>query len=414
VTAVLHDDVRLAMRDNPARRHLLVSRVLGKHVPARPAAVLDAATAVAHRAAERIRAAGERPEDAFVIGFAETATGLAECVADELAAAHSSQSTRYPPPGVRVDARFEEEHSHATEHSLSRGSLPAADTRMIVLVDDELTSGRTVLNIADALRARCPRAGFVVAVLIDSRPAESRAAFDRRAALLGLEIAVVAGVQLSAEAVRAGIDEMVERVAGAGASASAAAPAGAPTRRPPALRRADAPLRAEVPPGLSPSARSGWSRRRRHQAIDVARTAAGLVVERLAGEPLGDVLVLGTEEFLYLPLKLAEALDARLPETRVWSSSTTRSPGLVCDLPGYGLRSGIRFAVRHAPGEPEARFAYNVATVPDTDARFDLIVLCCDDVTSPSVIEAASDGLLARLEDVAPRVLVVDFAGGAG
>jgi hypothetical protein len=60
----------------------------------------------------------------------------------------------------------------------------------------------------------------------------------------------------------------------------------------------------------------------------------------------GDVLVLGTEELIYAPLLIAEQLRAH--GARVRLSSTTRSPVVVIDEPGYPIRSALRFAGRLA------------------------------------------------------------------
>src|SRR5204863_21975 len=68
--------VELALRRNPKRAHLLVSTVLGKHIPTDPRVVY----ATGRRLGAAVRAA--LPEcPALVLGYAETATGLGHCVA---------------------------------------------------------------------------------------------------------------------------------------------------------------------------------------------------------------------------------------------------------------------------------------------------------------------------------------------
>ncbi|HEX4728488.1 MAG TPA: phosphoribosyltransferase domain-containing protein, partial [Jatrophihabitans sp.] len=165
------DLLELAIRHNPRRAHLLVSRVLGKHLPADPVLVYassrllgllvaDAltgrssdveagrrllATALAGRqpaapagsAAEQLLAHCERHTDAvpaIVIGFAETATGLGHGVADTLQAKYL-HSTRRRSDGPAI--RFHEEHSHAVDHLLQPADpdLLGGDVP-VVLVDD--------------------------------------------------------------------------------------------------------------------------------------------------------------------------------------------------------------------------------------------------------------------------------------
>ncbi|MBZ4324152.1 phosphoribosyltransferase domain-containing protein, partial [Streptomyces huiliensis] len=129
----------LALRRNPKRAHLLVSRVLGKHVPQRPSVVHG----VGLDLGRRVRALLGEAEaaGAVVLGYAETATGLGHSVADGLGLAPYLHSTRRPVAGVAPAGGFEEEHSHATSHLL----LPEdprffAGDGPLVLVDDELST----------------------------------------------------------------------------------------------------------------------------------------------------------------------------------------------------------------------------------------------------------------------------------
>ena len=61
----------------------------------------------------------------------------------------------------------------------------------LVLVDDELSTGRTVLNTIAALHESLPRVRYVIATLVDMRNAKDRAAMATRAAELGVQIDVV-------------------------------------------------------------------------------------------------------------------------------------------------------------------------------------------------------------------------------
>ncbi|HEX9529153.1 MAG TPA: phosphoribosyltransferase domain-containing protein, partial [Streptosporangiaceae bacterium] len=102
--------LEVGLRRNPNRAQLLVSRVLGKHIPAPVSDVLSAAHALG--AAVRSACAGQTP---VVIGFAETATGLGHGVAAVSAPDGGPgpylHTTRRPAhDGARV-IRFSEEHS---------------------------------------------------------------------------------------------------------------------------------------------------------------------------------------------------------------------------------------------------------------------------------------------------------------
>lgn len=67
---------------------------------------------------------------------------------------------------------------------------------------------------------------------------------------------------------------------------------------------------------------------------------------------------------MYAPLRLAQALEAHTGDgVQAYFSTTTRSPVLAVDDPGYAIRSRLVFPAHDDPtdgGSPE-RYAYNVA-----------------------------------------------------
>ncbi|WP_344340435.1 phosphoribosyltransferase domain-containing protein, partial [Streptomyces rhizosphaericus] len=221
----------LALRRNPKRAHLLVSNVLGKHVPQRPATVHGAGVRLGRRVRELL--GDEAAARAVVLGYAETATGLGHSVADGLVLAPYLHSTRRPVPGVATVGGFEEEHSHATSHLLlpeDPGFL--ASTGPLVLVDDEFSTGRTVLNTIAALHRRFPRDHYVVVALVDMRSPEDRARLDAFAADLGARVDLVAAaagaVHLPDDVLERGAELVAAYEAAAGAREGATAPTGPP------------------------------------------------------------------------------------------------------------------------------------------------------------------------------------------
>ncbi len=181
----------LALRRNPKRAHLLVSNVLGKHVPQSPSVVHGQGVALGRRVRDLLGT--EEAREAVVLGYAETATGLGHSVADGVGVAPYLHSTRRPVAGVARAGGFEEAHSHATSHLL----LPEhpdllAGPGPLILVDDEFSTGNTVLNTIRDLHERYPRERYVVVALVDMRSEADLARFERFAAEIGARVDLIA------------------------------------------------------------------------------------------------------------------------------------------------------------------------------------------------------------------------------
>lgn len=365
----LSDLVGLALRRNPRRAHLLVSHVLGKHIPVDPRRLQAAAAALA--AQVRRRAAGPYA----VLGYAETATGLGHAVAAALGSDSYLHSTRRPVSGVAPLGDFEEEHSHATSHLLLPERPDLLRAPVLVLVDDELSTGRTIANTVRAL----PRAaGYVAAALVDVRPDPVD---DLAVACVGRGT-VHLPPDLAARAATA-----IERYAGA---PHAGAPRGKVVKLPPAW-----------PAHVREGGRHGFGR----EDEASARLAASRVAGQLAEEPLGQrLLVLGTEELMHAPALIAAAL-AETGGRAVHVSSTTRSPVAAIDEPGYAIRTVLRFPAFDDPADgPGPRYAYNVAPARGAEPYSD-VLLVVDDAGDTAALWA-SGGLVETLAAVCERVFV--------
>ncbi|MGD9959093.1 phosphoribosyltransferase [Nocardioides sp.] len=415
----LEDLFDLALRINPRRAHLLVSTVLAKHVPTDPRIVRGGGLLLGLQVADLLGAAhrsdlpaalgavlrgggdlqafadqvagavADRDDlgDGLVFGYAETATALGHLVAHALRWP-SIHSTRRRVPGFAPALGFDEAHSHATEHlvlpsdpALLRTSCP------VVLVDDELSTGRTALNTIRALHRLVPRERYVIAALIDVRTEADRQALAAVAAELGTRIDVVAlasGEVLVPEEAAARVADLVSLpLTGVAGPRSGT----------------DRTEHREWPWRVLETGRHGFT-----PADDDAIAEAARGVADDLGARLGDeVLVLGTEELMYAPLAISEALLG--PGRRVRFSTTTRSPVRVLEVAGYPIRSGIGFEAHDNQADAGPRFAYNLAVASWSD-----LVLVVD---SP-MCTAGLDDLLSALAPYAAQVHVVVLPSAAG
>ena len=159
----LEDLLGFAQRINPKRAFLFVSKVLGRHIPVAPSIMREAFTDLANLVPSDLA------EPVLVIGMAETAVGLS-------AGVHQALQTRYPQALLLNSTRhaqhdessdangtdsllttFCEDHSHASQHliyqskdSVTQMQLLASKT--LIMVDDEASTGNTCVNVVTALR----------------------------------------------------------------------------------------------------------------------------------------------------------------------------------------------------------------------------------------------------------------------
>ncbi|MFF0479021.1 phosphoribosyltransferase [Streptomyces sp. NPDC004284] len=486
----------LALRRNPKRAHLLVSSVLGKHVPQRPSVVYGSGLRLGRRVRELLGDA--EAARSVVLGYAETATALGHAVADGLGLAPYLHSTRRPVPGVARAGGFEESHSHATSHLLlpEDPKLLAGDGPL-VLVDDEFSTGNTVLNTIRALHERYPRDRYVVVALVDMRSATDLGRLDTFATEIGARVDLIAaatgtvrlpdgvlekGQALVAEhepaalapvsfprearqapvrvelgwpgglpdggrhgfttdhrerletalpAMATAITEALRTETGVPAATTPTAPADpavlaapttpadptappaaaapadrigtgnptAPAGRAAASDRPGAPASTlEAQGTLKAQEAEGALEAQEAEEAQAAHAAPASPAQPPAG-PRPRVLVLGFEELMYAPLRLGTALEDAGHDVRY--STTTRSPVLAVDDPGYAIRTRLVFPAHDDPADgPGERYAYNVA-----GAGFDAVVLVVDSAADTPALHAP-DGLLAQLAAHIPRVVL--------
>lgn len=140
--------VQLAKRENNNKRgFLIVNPYLGKHIAMSPNDILHMFDDVA-----ALTPPDFIPEKTLVIGFAETATALGIHYAVKNNT-YFIQTTRENIPSEYHKFYFSEEHSHATEQYIVKDAIDsiADNIDRIIFIDDEITTGNTVLNAIKAI-----------------------------------------------------------------------------------------------------------------------------------------------------------------------------------------------------------------------------------------------------------------------
>jgi len=340
-----------AARANAKRGFLFLSKVLGKHWPVRPSAML----AVHERLAADVPA-GEGP--VLFIAMAETAIGLGQGVFEAWLRANPGRealfvhTTRYR-VGSGDIIEFEEAHSHAPRQFLhmpggahERALLLGA--RSIVLVDDEASTGNTFVNLAAACGRLNPSIERVhLSVIVNFMGAAATEGLTARFGIPTTMGALVEG-EYRFEPSDIPID---------------AAPA----------QRYDAQAERGAHPGFG---RLGLSR-----VLRAPETLAARLAQEIA--PDAKVLVLGTGEFMHASTLLGAALERRGLDVVV--QSTTRSPILTWGAVSHALTFPDNY------GEGIANYLYNVAP-----GQYDAVLACHETPPNAALLDVARQ-LGARL-----------------
>ena len=332
-----------AARNNPRRAFLVVSKVLGRHIAVTPAAM---------RATFRDLAAKlplDLPGPVLVVGLAETAICLGQGLHEELLRRtgrsdllylHSTRQQLAHP----LLCRFEEPHSHASTHLIyepldAEGRF--VEPRSLVMVDDEISTGTTLANLAAAIVGARPTIAQVFAATLadwsigsDWQARVSRP--TRTVSLLSGRLEWTASRPLVAAPAAAAFDQAARSLG-------------------------------------TMTAHRNFGRLGRSDVAD----EGDVLAEGLQLAPGSRVRVLGTGEFTYPAFRLAEALERAGHDVVV--QATTRSPAHI-DGP---IASGLNFADNYGTAVPN--YLYNA---DPGDGR---VTIICHE-TPPQTIDPALIG----------------------
>lgn len=329
---------RLAKRENNAKRgSLIVNLRQGKHVPVSPSQALELFDILAERVC-----GGLCGEKVLVAGFAETATAigaeLAARIGGETVYIHTTREKF--PPEMRL-ADFSEEHSHAAEQNLysscGRDILKGVDR--IIFAEDELTTGKTILNFISALGDTGVK--YAAASIINGMSEENLAEYKKR----GIDLYYAVKTESSLEI----LSESRETVQ-------------LPDILPDSVfsgkfTEAEAKMSADPRLGV--------------RAAEYERECASLFenIRELIPHGCTSIDVVGTQECMYPAIKLGAELEKH--GFRVRTHSTTRSPIVPSAEENYPLFS--RYRLRSLYDSERRVYLYNLypcgLTVLVTDAK---------------------------------------------
>lgn len=372
------DDIlfEMAARKNPKRSFLFVSKILGKHIPVHPLISLLGGAALGVMYGEK--ACNEKSievkeiisaiknkdnisevydkimknslslkEPTLFIGFAETATALGHSVFSCFKKnGFYIHTTRESIIENRNLITFEEEHSHATSHRIYPWNFPILEsTSPIVLVDDEITTGKTCLNIIAAIHKLFPRKKYTVLSLLDWRTDRDKEEYKTLEKELDVEINTLSLMAGTIDVNGKVINEAVI------------------TKNENGLVNDDIRInyiyldsffREKISFSsvkyLKYTGRFGICTEE-DKILDEQTRKAGEFLSEKRGN--GKILCMGTGEFMYIPMKIAAYMGEN-----VLFQSTTRSPIYPNDIAGYGVKNA--FVFQNPENEEITNYFYNV------------------------------------------------------
>lgn len=338
------DLVRVARRENNRKRnYLVINRLQGKHIPVRPQEALAMFQALADRGKEEF--SGER---LLVIGFAETATAIGAAVAERLDAFYM-HTTRENVQGADY-LYFSEDHSHATQQKLVKNDLDQIISKVdrIVFAEDEVTTGNTILHIIDLLQKEYPgQVCYAVMSILNGMEEQALLRYEKRQIPLYYLL----------KTDHSSYVQKAEQYKEPGTYLSC---------------QNNGKLSGQVKQYHI----SGWlDARRLTTAFAYKQACIHLWHEtdkKLHSHLSGNVLVLGTEEFMYPALFAAAQIEKNGANVRFHAS--TRSPIAVYKEDAYPLH--VRYELQSPYEQQRRTFLYDIGVYDSvlifTDAQTDI------------------------------------------
>ena len=376
--------------NNAKRNFLFVSKALGKHLEVEPnmcsvmgyllaslrygrspqlGAWLDyVQTPSSYRLsiADQLKTPYQTDEKVVVMGFAETATGLGMAVASAIKDSYYIQTTRESIQDVPNFIQFEEEHSHATQHQcfpLDREAIQQADR--LIMVDDELTTGKSLLNMVSELIKVTPIRQFTMLTILDWRSAEHEAMLQEMCDTHGIEIEVQALIK--------GVATTTDQTVYQGQTPTALTGILPPDQHL-SLKQVPRMTRQTASGAVAYYCQNGrfGMKQSAFEELEIqCQQAAKLISDELRkrqwrGKFYGKILVLGHGEDIYYPSRVAAALT-HCYEGLVDFKSTTRSPIYCQSVEGYPIQQAHSFVDE----EGVTYFYYNKDRI---DEAYDAVV----------------------------------------
>lgn len=395
----------MAARINKKRSFLFVSKVLGKHIPVDPLRPLITSGLLAFQYGEQKMdmkhphmaailkgfLSGEKEEltnayrllmdnklsldhEPIVIGFAETATSLGQAVFDCFEKAYYIPTTREEVSGLESALTFEEEHSHAVDQRCYVEAGVLDNQRPIILVDDEMTTGKTALNIIKDIHSKFPRQDYTILSILDWRSDHHKEMICQLEKDLSIRIQTVSLLSGTIEIEGKSLEEATYDFTwiGNGKKIKINQFDASSYFTPLSLYSNEEHAVFHQASYIKETGRFGLTSRERDQIEQACKKVGTLLKSSREGSK---TLCIGTGELMYLPIKISSFMG-----DDVLFHSTTRSPIHPIARNGYAIKNGFRFA-----NPEDTRILHYVYNIPKNE--YDEVFLFIEKVVPREELE---------------------------
>lgn len=318
--------------NNSKRDFLFVNPLQGKHLHVAPSKTFTLFDELVNQV-KRVLS----DEKVIVIGFAETATAIGHYLATSLLpnCIYYMQTTREFIPKGESLLDFKEEHSHAMEQFLYGSVDVLRNCDRIIFVDDEISTGKTILNFIHELESVGIHSRYSVATLLNWQNDE----WTKKFADLDIYTFFI---------IRGKLKDLNAKVPVTAVNGFA-----------------ETYSLGSIPPVLSTkSDYSDFYKERiggrpynlKDFSENIYAQIAGILDQSLPNSK-EDVLILGTEEFMFTPMVFGKMLGEKL-NVNVQFHATTRSPIEASCLEDYAIR--FRYPITSCYNENRQTYIYNL------------------------------------------------------
>ena len=327
----IDDLVKVAKRENNAKRsYLYVNPIQGKHIPVSPDKPLELYKKMAKMLEKNFL-----NEKVLVIGFAETATAIGAAIANYAEnVAYCTQTTREKYAGVKY-LYFSESHSHATEQGLIINGYEHIldEVDRIVFAEDEVTTGNTIIKLISEIRTEFENRHlkFGIISILNSMSGERLEELQDNGipCLYVNKIPYEYNIKKIEDYEYLDFQNVVQKTKS-----------------------------VEIFCGIAPiNNRYIYDKKKYIHSVD---SYVKEVCKKInISEDIKRILVLGTEEFMFPPMKVAENIQNKYPFVSVMFHATTRSPIMISEDSEYPLHS--RWELESVYEEGRHTYVYNLS-----------------------------------------------------